>query len=113
MAAHYADEHLDSMMRNITDDDFNENTALSVLNREDGEWYKGRLEHFKIYIYPNYENNGTVLKTMQFIGVKVPDAQFGVKMLLPSEKETEQYVRGNFGYEHDSDMRERAFSLNL
>ena len=37
--------------------------SLSVLNEEDGYWYKDKLRHFKEVVYPNYEKNGTVRDT--------------------------------------------------
>lgn len=60
LATCYADTHVDSHKRSQHDEGFDESSALSVLNRETGEWYQDRLKHFNEKVYPNYVENGTV-----------------------------------------------------
>jgi hypothetical protein len=50
----YADEHLDEEMRHTSDENFDESTAMSVLNRESGKWWKEKLDYFNTKVYPNY-----------------------------------------------------------
>lgn len=66
IATCYADEHLDDKMRYI---DFDRTTAMSVLNRENGNWYKEQLKQFNDVVYPNYVKNGTVENTKIFFNL--------------------------------------------
>lgn len=59
LATSYADEYLDENMRHSSDIDFDNNTALSVLNRENGEWYEERFKYFNENVIPNYIENGS------------------------------------------------------
>lgn len=63
----YADIHLDSKMKSEHDEGFNPGEAISVLNRENGEWWKTRLEYFNSQVYPNYVKNNTVKNTKKFL----------------------------------------------
>ena len=42
-------------------------SSLSILNIEDGHWYKNRLNHFNEVVYPNYKKNGIVKETIEFL----------------------------------------------
>ena len=44
MATCYADTHLDEKMKCEYDEGFTSSCSMSVLNREDGYWYKTQLE---------------------------------------------------------------------
>jgi len=66
LATCYADEHLDSKMRYTDNIDFDRSTAMSVLNRESGYWYKEQLKEFNEVVYPNYLKNGTVDNCIKF-----------------------------------------------
>ncbi len=61
IATCYADTHMDDKGRTENDMDFNSKNAICVLNREKGEWWKERLEHFEKVVYPNYVKNGSAL----------------------------------------------------
>lgn len=39
----------------------------SVLNRENGEWWKEQLKHFNTIVYPNLIKNGSVADATGFI----------------------------------------------
>jgi len=39
----------------------------SVLNSEDGKWWKDKLVHFNKVVYPNYIKNGSVNSTNKFL----------------------------------------------
>ena len=69
IATCYADEHLDDKMRYIDNEDFDATTAMSVLNRESGNWYKEQLKHFNDVVYPNYVKNGSVDNAKAFFNV--------------------------------------------
>jgi len=45
IAISYADEHLDDKMRYVDNKNFDESTAISVLNKENGNWWKAQLKH--------------------------------------------------------------------
>lgn len=70
IATCYADEHLDEKMRYTDNKDFDRKTSLSVLNRENGYWYKKQLEHFNSVVYPNYIENGSVDNAKDFLSSK-------------------------------------------
>ena len=63
----YADEHLDEEMRYNDNQDFNELTSMSVLNREKGDWWKERLKHFNEVIYPNFKEYGGAENANEFL----------------------------------------------
>lgn len=63
----YADEHLDEKMRYQGDCGFDSSSAMSVLNRENGIWWKKQLEHFNNVVYPNYKKNGSVKSANEFL----------------------------------------------
>jgi len=63
----YADTHLDEKMLCEHNKGFNNSEAISVLNRENGYWYKEQLEYFNNVVYPNYKKNGTVDNTIKFL----------------------------------------------
>ena len=63
----YADTHLDSEKRSQHDIGFNASEAMSVLNREDGHWYKKQLEYFNQHVYPNYIKNGSKENAENFL----------------------------------------------
>ena len=65
----YADTHLDSNKRCEHDMGFDPTDAISVLNREDGYWYKEQLKHFNDVVYPNYIKNGSVDDAKKFFNV--------------------------------------------
>jgi len=67
IATCFADTHLDKKMRCESDKGFNESESISVLNRENGEWYKNQLIYFNTFVYPNYVENGTVENTKNFL----------------------------------------------
>ena len=62
----YADEHLDDKMRYTDNPEFDSSTAMSVLNREDGKWWKGQLEYFEMEIYPNLIHTSIFQITWKF-----------------------------------------------
>jgi len=41
--------------------------GMSVLNIENGEWWKDKLEYFNKVVYPNYVENNTVKETNKFL----------------------------------------------
>lgn len=63
----YADEHLDEEGVHQSNQDYDAKSGMSVLNREDGEWWERQLNHFNLVVYPNYVENGTVEKTSRFL----------------------------------------------
>jgi hypothetical protein len=65
----YADTHLDRNKRCEHDEGFDHTDAISVLNREDGYWYKDQIKHFNDVVYPNYIKNGSVDDTKKFLNV--------------------------------------------
>lgn len=67
IATCYADTHLDEKKRSEHDKGFNQSNSMSVLNREDGYWYKKQLEHFENVVWPNYIENGSVQDTQEFL----------------------------------------------
>jgi len=56
----YADTHEDSRGKTEYEIGYNSEDALSILNRETGQWYKEQLDYFNKVVYPNYIENGTV-----------------------------------------------------
>ena len=69
IATCYADTHLDSNKRCEHDVGYNQNSAISVLNREDGYWYKKQLKYFNDVVYPNYVRNGSVDNIKKFLNI--------------------------------------------
>lgn len=67
IATCYADEHLDSSMKDQHTYGFNEMDSMSVLNRESGIWWKKQLEHFYAIVLPNYKKNGSFKNTRDFL----------------------------------------------
>jgi len=65
----YADTHLDNKLKCEHDEGFNPSEAISVLNRETGDWYKKQLEYFEKVVYPIYLKNGSVKSAKNFLGV--------------------------------------------
>jgi len=63
----YADEHVDDKMLSQHEFGFNQENSLSVLNREDGKWWKKQLIYFNEIVYPNYIKNKTVENTEKFL----------------------------------------------
>ena len=41
--------------------------GISVLNKEDGHWYKETLNYFNETIYPEYLKNGVAEETRKFL----------------------------------------------
>lgn len=64
----YADTHLDNNMISEHEPGFNKQQALSVLNKQDGNWYKKQLNYFNKTVYPNYIKNGSVEEAKKFFG---------------------------------------------
>jgi len=69
IATCYADEHLDEKMRYTDNENFDVTTAMSILNRETGHWYKKQLKYFNDVVYLNYLKNGTVDDTKQSFNI--------------------------------------------
>lgn len=69
IASCYADAYIDEKMRYSDNVDFDSKTAISVLIRETGYWYKEQLKHFNDVVYPNYIKNGTVDNAKAFFNV--------------------------------------------
>ncbi len=67
IATCYADEHLDEEMRYTDNPDFDRTTAMCVLNRERGDWWKKQLIHFNEVVYPNYKKNGSAKDANEFL----------------------------------------------
>lgn len=67
MATCYADEHMDNNNKSQHDEEFDSVQAISVLNRERGEWYKTQLKFFNEVVYPNYMENGSVKSAREFL----------------------------------------------
>lgn len=63
----YADTHLDENKKCEHDEGFKASESISVLNREDGYWWKKQLKHFNDVVYPNYIKNGTVDNANKFL----------------------------------------------
>ena len=66
----YADTHVDKKMLSGHDFGFNDSEAISVLNRENGNWWKKQLNHFNKVVYPNLIKNKTVEDTEKFLKIK-------------------------------------------
>lgn len=58
----YADEHKDENGNYI-----GSGSGMSVLNTEDGEWWKKQLDHFNKTVWPNYIKNGSVDSANAFL----------------------------------------------
>jgi len=67
LATCYADELMDANMCHSATVGYDPSTALSVLNRESGHWYKERLDYFNKNVYPEYEANGSTEKIARFL----------------------------------------------
>lgn len=67
IATCYADTHLDSNMKSEHDEGFKKEESISVLNREDGQWYKKQLEFFNQKIFPVYIKNGNYNSTKELL----------------------------------------------
>ena len=67
LATSYADEHLDNEMRYSDNEGFDSSTAMSVLNREGGEWYKEQLKYFNNEVLPNYIKRGSFDSAKEFL----------------------------------------------
>ena len=67
LATCYADDYLDMKMRHTSDMNFDPTTALCILNREDGHWYKKQIQHFNKTVYPNYVKNGSYRDAKTFL----------------------------------------------
>jgi len=67
LATCYADTHADDKLKSQHDEGFNSSEAMSILNRESGQWYKEQLDHFIKVVYPNYVKNGTVKNAEDFL----------------------------------------------
>ena len=63
----YADEHLDEKKRYTDNENFDKSTAISVLNREDGYWWKKQFEHFNDVVWSNYLKNGSAKSAKEFL----------------------------------------------
>jgi len=66
----YADSHIDSNGKSEADYGFNFSSAMSVLNRKDGKWWKDQLKHFETTVYPNYRKQDMVKKYVEFLNTK-------------------------------------------
>ena len=66
----YAYEHMDENNRSQYDEGYDRSIAISVLNREDGSWWRDKLRHFNSVVYPNYLKNGSVKNTELFLSIK-------------------------------------------
>jgi hypothetical protein len=69
IATCYADTKIDNNNKGSHEEGFDSTTALSVLNKKDGHWYKKQIEHFNSVVYPNYVKNGSVRDTKEFFEV--------------------------------------------
>lgn len=67
MSINYADDHIDTQKRHTSDPDCNFNEVMSVLNLENGDWWKKELEYFEDVVWPEYVNNGSVEDTIKFL----------------------------------------------
>ena len=56
----YADTHIDINGNVQGSLSYDSSNSLSVLNMENGLWYKDKIEHFNNVVYPNYIKNGSV-----------------------------------------------------
>lgn len=63
----YADEHCDDKMVSQHEPKFNPKEAMSVLNRENGYWWREQLEYFEKIVYPNYKKMGAIKETKEFL----------------------------------------------
>jgi len=70
MATCYADEHCDEKMVDQHTPGFDPSTAMCVLNREKGQWWKDQLEHFEKVVYPNMRKNGSAFESYKFLEIK-------------------------------------------
>lgn len=44
--------------------------SSEILNKEDGEWWKERLEYFTKEVLPSYKQNGNYKNTVEFLKIK-------------------------------------------
>lgn len=63
----YADEHLDKNKVHQATSGFDSSSAMSVLNVEDGNWWKKQLKEFNDNVYPNYVKNGSEKNAADFL----------------------------------------------
>ncbi len=67
LATCYGDDKLDEQGRYCDNPEYDESTAMALLNRVDGKWYFEQLQHFNTVVYPNYIKNGTVKSAEDFL----------------------------------------------
>ena len=67
MSTCYADTLMDENGISDLEPGFDGSTAGNLLNMTKGDWWKKQLEHFNNVVYPNYEKNGTVKNTEEFL----------------------------------------------
>jgi len=67
ISTQYADDHLDDKMRYCDNKNYDDSTAISILNKENGLWYKTQLEYFNKTVYPNYIKNGSADSAFEFL----------------------------------------------
>ena len=63
----YADELMDSNGKTTCDCGFDRSTAISVLNRANGGWYKSMLKHFNDKVYPKMIMDGSIKEVEKFL----------------------------------------------
>lgn len=56
-------------------------TSYVDCNSESGEWWKIQLKFFKDVVYPNYQSNGTVQNTINFLLDKKTQRQLKLEQL--------------------------------
>jgi len=84
IATNYADVRNDSEGNVIPDD-----AGISVLNTENGEWWKKQLIVFEEKVYPDYIKNGSVNSAKEFLADIITKKKRTCKILM-NEK------RGNY-----------------
>ncbi len=63
----YADVQVDDNGLSENEEGFDSATGLSSLNNLDGDWWKGKLEHYNKFILPIQKANGSFDETKRFL----------------------------------------------
>jgi len=69
LATSYADEHLDKNMKHSSQEGYTGVDELSVLNRQNGNWYKEQIYYFNNVVYPTYLKDGSVKNIKIFLNI--------------------------------------------
>ena len=67
IATSYADEHLDENMKHSCDEGYDCGSAMSVLNRVNGTWWREKLNYFNAKVFPESLKNGSAANAEIFL----------------------------------------------